>query len=201
MADQLCTTAQVKTRIGITDATDDALISEVIDQVSDEIQQFTGRKLVAEAATTYYLDTTIGHSIAIPRGIRAVSSMGIAATDQPDDGSGTYLAVTLTDILLRPASIERKPGWPATELRLKSGPIDTRLPLRTAANGAKIVGDFGFATTPPAVVRIALEAAAAEYLDRTRGGQAGSEAVDLPALLNASQLAALARFRGGIGLA
>jgi hypothetical protein len=196
MADQLCTTAQVKTRIGIPvgDVTDDTVISEIIDQVSDEIQHFTRRKLVPENATTYVFDTQLGHTLVIPRGIRAVTAMGVAALDQPD-AAGAYSAVTLSTILLRPVPSERKPGWPATEIRLTQSPLDIRIPFRTAANGATVTGDFGFAATPPVVVRIAIAAAVAEYLDRRRGGSAGPEAIELPALLEASQLATLARFR------
>lgn len=201
MADQLCTTAQVKARAGITDAADDAVISEIIDQVSDEIQNFTKRKLVAEAATTYVFDTAFGHTLLVPRGIRAVTAMGIAALDQPDT-AGAYSAVTLSTILLRPVAAERKPGWPATEIRLTASPLDTRYPFRTAANGATVTGDFGFAVTPPVIVRIAISATLAEYLDRRRGGSAGPEGIELPALLDAAQLATLARFRApsiGIG--
>lgn len=200
MADQLCTTAQVKTRLQITDGTDDAVISEIIDQVSDEIQHFTRRKLVPDAGATYYLDTRLGHILPIPYGIRSVTSMGVAATDQPDDGTGTYLAVTLSTILLRPSPIARRPGWPATQLRLTQSPIDIRIPFRTAANGAKIVGNFGWAATPPTVARIAIAASVAEYIDRRRGGQGGADGIDLPRLLNDDQLAALARFRPGTGL-
>lgn len=199
---QLCTKAQVKLRLGIVTVTDDALIDEIIDQVSAAIEHFTQRKLTAEAAATYVLDTAIGHELAIPRGIRTVTAMGVASTDQPDAG-GTYQAVTLATILLRPSPIARRPGWPATTLLLTSSPIDTRIPFRTAANGATITGDFGFATTPAEVARIAIGAAVMDYNDRRKGqaGAAGAEGVELPRLLGVEDLATLARYRppGGIG--
>lgn len=194
MADQLCTPVQVKTRLGITDAGDDVVISEIVDQVSDEIQAFCWRKLVPDNGATYVFDTEFGHTLAIPRGIRTVTSMGVAALDQPDAG-GAYSAVTASTILLRPVPAERKPGWPATEVRLTQSPLDVRIPFRTAANGATITGDFGFAATPPVIQRIAIAAAVREYLDRRRGGSAGVDSIDLPNLLDPSQLATLARFR------
>jgi Phage gp6-like head-tail connector protein len=200
MADQLTTTAKVKTRLNITDAVQDALISEIIDQISDEIAVFTRRKLVPDNAATYVFDTRLGHILNIPYGIRSVTSMGVAATDQPDDASGTYLAVTLSTILLRPLPVERRPGWPATQLRLTQSPIDIRIPFRTAAAGARIVGNFGFAATPPAVERIATDASVAEYLDRKRSGRRGAEGIDLPGLLGVQDLASLSRFRPGIGI-
>ena len=200
MADMVCTIAQVKARLDITDATHDALLTEIVEQVTDELEQFTGRKLVPEAAATYVVDTGLGHRIPFPLGIRSVTSVGIAHTDQPDAG-GTYTAVTLADVLLRPATADRRPGWPATEILLKSGPIDTRIPLRSAANGARIVGDFGFNPVLPGVARIGITASVAEYLDRRQAGSAGAGGIDLPNLLDAGQLAYLARIRaGGYGM-
>lgn len=181
MADQLCTTAQVKARLTITDATDDALISELIDQVSDWISDYTGRKLVPEAAATYVVDTVLGHVIPVPRGIRTVTTLSVAATNQPDSG-GTYSAVTASDILLRPAAMDRRPGWPATEIRLLASPLDVRVPLRTVVNGAKIVGDFGFAVTPPEIVGVCIDAVVAAYAVRRQGasGVIGADELAVP---------------------
>jgi len=199
MADQLCTAAQVKARIGATDAGDDGVIGEVIDQITAEIQSFVGRRLIAEAGATYIVDTAQGHTIRIPRGIRAVSAMGIAALDQPDAG-GAYQAVTLADVLLRPLANDRRPGWPPDRVVLKAGPLGGTVPLRTAANGATITGDWDFATPPLFVVRIAVNASVSEFLDRRQAGKAGAEGIDLPGLLNSAELAALARLRVNAGL-
>lgn len=204
MADQLCTVAQAKTRLGISDATDDAMLSEIIDQVTDEIQHFVGRRLVPDNGSTYFWDTAIGHELEIPIGIRTVTTLSVAATDQPDDGSGTYQAVAASAILVRPRPQERRPGMPGTTVVLTSSPIDTRIPFRTAANGAKLVGDYGPAAIAPKVARIALAGVVTEYLDRKRSGQAGADGIDLPKILGPDDLASLARLRtrggfGGIG--
>lgn len=164
MADQLVTLDQIKTRLGITDATDDVLLGELNDQAADFIQEFTGRKFVPEAGATYIVDTAAGSRIRIPRGIRAVTTLEIASSDQPDTG-GTYTAVTAADILLRPSSIDRKPGWPATEIWIKGS--YGRLSL--ALNGARIVGDFGFSAVPPVVQAVALDAITAAYTTRQAG--------------------------------
>lgn len=195
---QLCTAAQVKDRLGITHADHDAMIGEVVTQVSDEIEQFVGLLgLVPANAATLYFDTTQGHTLYVPRGIRTVTSLSIAATDQPDDGSGTYAAIAATRVIVRPVAAERRAGWPGTEIRV----IGTTIPFSTAANGAKVVGDFGFSATPAVVTRIAITASVAEYLDRKRAGQSGPEGVELPRLLEDTDLAALARFRVGLGFA
>jgi hypothetical protein len=164
VADQVCTTAQVKARLKITDATDDTLIGELIDEITDWLQFTTGRKLVAEAGATYVLDTAAGGVIPVKRGIRAVTSLGIATSDQPDTG-GTYTAVDAADVLLRPVAIDRKPGWPATAILIRN--VVGR--LGATLNGARIVGDFGFATVPPTIQGVAIDAVVAAYRVRKAG--------------------------------
>lgn len=164
MADQLCTLAQVRTRLGlqVADVGDDALITELIEGVSDWIEDATHRKLVAEAGATYVVDTIAGSVIDIRRGIRAVTSLGVATSDQPDSG-GTYTALTVaTQVILRPAPIDRRVGWPATQIViLGSAPA-----LRTVRNGARIIGDFGFASVPPAIQEVAIDAVVAAFASR-----------------------------------
>jgi len=166
MSDQLCTTADVKARIPIADANDDALISDLIDGVSDWIEDATGRKLVPVAATTYTLDSTYGSVIAVRIGVRAVSMVEIATGDQPDTG-GTYTTFT-GSVLLRPTAIDRRVGWPATEIWL-GGLVPQ---LRTAINGVRVTGDWGFATVPPAIKQLAVDAVVSAY--QTRGKPSSS---------------------------
>ena len=169
MADQLCTTAQVKARLRITDATDDTLISELIDELSDWLQHETGRKLVADASQTYYFDTRAGYVLHIPRGLRTVTSLGVALTAQPDSG-GTYTTVAATDYLLRPKVQDAAGGWPFTEIWISRGTLaGTITRFATVQNGAKIVGDFGFATTPPDIQGVAIDAVVAAYQSRENG--------------------------------
>jgi len=164
MADQLVTLAQIKARLGITDATDDVLLGELNDQATDFIQDLTRRKLVPEVGATYIVDTAAGSVIDVTRGIRAVTTLEVAAADQPDTG-GTYSAIAAADILLRPSSIDRRPGWPATRILIK-GTIGR---LADALNGARIVGDFGFAAVPPLIQAIALDAIATAYTAKQAG--------------------------------
>lgn len=203
MADQLCTTAQVKSRDDVPDAGDDALLSELIDQVSDWIQEYTGRKLVPEAGATYVVDTAAGSIIDVPRGIRTVTSLEIALTDQPDAG-GTYTAVTAADVLLRPSSMYRKPGWPATQILIRNPSVGR---LAQALNGARITGDFGFAATPPAIQGVAIDAVVAAYTARQGGpdqgiGESSSTIFPWSRYFGAGspQRAILDRFRAGAAM-
>lgn len=164
----LTTTADVKARLSITDATDDAVIDDLVVDVSDWIADFTKRQLEPLAAQTYVVDTAYGSTIDMPVGVRVVTSLGVAFVDQPDTG-GSYTAVDAADVLLRPVALDRRPGWPATQLVIRgSAPR-----LRSVLNGARIVADVGFAAVPPRVAAAALDAVVAAYTVRGKpSGQA-----------------------------
>ena len=185
MADQLCTTAQVKARLfpaGTTDTSDDTLISELIDEVSAWVQGYTGRKLVAEAAATYTFDTEAGYVLRIPRGIRTITSLGVAQTHQPDTG-GTYVTVVRADVLLRPLAADAPEGWPPTEVRFSRGTLaGTVSTFARADNGATITGNFGFAAVPKDIEAVAIDAVVAAFQSRRNGASAvmGSEAMPMP---------------------
>jgi hypothetical protein len=202
MADQLTTTATVKTRLRITASTDDALISSLIDGVSDWIEDETGRKLVAETAATYVVNTVYGNTIYIRRGIRTVTTLSIATTDQPDTG-GTYTAVAAAEISLQPPAIERRVGWPADRIVLTG--VYGR--LKTALNGAQIVGNFGFATVPPAIEQVAIDAVVSAYASRGKPSSAtigSDERAIYPWATffstGSPQRATVMRYRGGWGI-
>lgn len=168
MADQLCTTAQVKTRLfpaGVADTTDDVLISELIDQVTDWAQHYCGRRLVPIASATYILDTVAGYVLRFPLGIRAASALSIASTHQPDTG-GTYTAVTAATILLRPSPADLPQGWPATEIHLSRA---TTSVFSTAENGASLTCTAGFAAVPPDMQAVGIDAVVAAYQSRKNG--------------------------------
>jgi hypothetical protein len=206
VADQLVTLAQIKARIfptGLVDATDDTLLGELNDQITDLIQELTGRRFVAAAGQSYTVDTKAGSVIEVPKGVRAVTALGIASSDQPDTG-GTYSAVAATDILLRPTPLERRPGWPATRLLIRG----TTGRLVTALNGAQMTIDEGFVSVPPSVQAIALDAVATAYEARQAGdaNAIGADASPLAVWAHyfgpgTVQYDTLMRFRGGIGIA
>lgn len=179
---QLCTPAQVKARVEVSDAADDALISELIDQVSAWIEGYTGRKLSAENAATYVFDTEAGYVLRIPRGIRNVTSMGVNnLVHQPDSG-GSYVTIPASDRLLRPKAVDLPDGWPATEIRLSRGTLSGSVRyFGRIDNGATITGDFGFATTPLEIASIAIDAVVTVFNARQSGASdvIGAEGVSV----------------------
>jgi hypothetical protein len=180
VADQLCTAAQVKARInpaGVSDAVDDTLISEIIDEVSGWIQSYTGRKFNPISSADYYFDTRAGYVLRVPIGIRAVTFMGVAMTSQPDAG-GTYTTVPSTDYILRPKTQDNADGWPYTEIRISRGTLaGTITTFATVDNGCKLTMTAGFAAIPKDIEAVAIDAAVAAYQNRKMGasGVIGAE--------------------------
>lgn len=177
MAD-LTTLATVKARLAISDGGDDALLAELISEASDWIQLYTGRQFTP-TSTTYVVDTSAGPRIQVRRGIRAVTALSIASTDQPDTG-GTYSAIAASLIALRPSPLQRRDGWPATSILL----LGATGPLSTAVNGASITGDFGWAAIPPAIAAVAIQMVLIGYQVRKRGtaGAIGAESAEVETL-------------------
>ena len=173
MADQLCTIAQVKARIfpaGVTDTADDTLLTELVEQVSDYIQQYTGRQLVPISSTTYLFDTISGYVLRVPIGIRTISAMGVNNLQHQPDSGGTYTTVTSADYLLRPRTQDLPDGWPFTEVWLtRGGLVGTIGSFGTVQNGCTITGTFGFAATPPDIQAVAIDATVAAYQARKLG--------------------------------
>lgn len=177
MADQLVTIAQVKARInpaGVSDTVDDTMLTELVEQVSDWIQHFTGRKLVPITSTTYFVDTQNGIVLRFPIGVRTVSALALATSHQPDTGGTFPTVIAAANILLRPSVSELPIGWPATEIHLSRAQTTV---FGTWQNGASVTGTFGFAATPPDIQAVTIDAVVAAYQSRKNGasGVIGAE--------------------------
>jgi hypothetical protein len=170
MADQLCTIAQVKARLkgpNPTDVTDDTMLTELVEEVSDWIQHYTGRRFVPITSTTYILSTTQGNLLRIPIGVRSVSALLInTLSHQPDTGGSYPTTITAANILLRPSAIDLPPGWPPTEIRLSRAQSTL---FGTIENGASVTGTFGFAATPPDIQAVAIDGTVSAYQMRKNG--------------------------------
>jgi hypothetical protein len=180
---QLVTVAQVKARIGpgigATDTTDDALISELIAEVSAFIQEYTGRRFTPETAT-YVFDTYGGYVLRVPRGIRAITSMGVNNTQHQPDTGGSYTTVPVADQLLRPKAEAGGVEWPYTEVWISRGALaGTISRFGTVQNGCTITGDFGWAAVPQDIQGVTIDAVVAAYQTRGLGasGVIGADAL------------------------
>jgi hypothetical protein len=146
-------------------------VIELIDEVSDYITSITGRRFVPDPLSgtkTIRLHTHYGRRLRIPRGIRSITTLGIASSSQPDTG-GTYTTATAGTYYIDPPADDRTQGWPGSSiiLRANSGAV-----FYTAEFGAEITGAFGFAAVPPAISHIALNLVVAGYRERASSGGA-----------------------------
>lgn len=169
---RLCSLVDVKQRLGITDTTDDEILSELIDQVSDEITSVTGRSFVPDPLSgtkTIYLDYPVdgdGLTLFMPKGVRTLAYLGYATTDQPD-GTGTYTEITSSYYYLDPPAHERSNGWPATRISLPSSRTGRFYPGRRTV---KLTGSFGWSAVPAAIRAIAEMLVVSAYRARGSGG-------------------------------
>ena len=204
MADMLVTITQVKNRLdpsGTVNTNDDALLTELVEQVTSFVQGFTGRRIVAEDAATKLFDTIYGNVLRIPLGIRTITSIGVASTHQPPTG-GSYTTLTPASVLMRPIASDLPQGWPFLEVRLPR--TNTQGLFSTAENGCTITGNFGWAATPPDLAAVCIDATVVAFQMRRNGASSaiGPDATQLPPWVayfspTSPQRATLERYRYG----
>lgn len=172
----LCSLFDVLQELGETGtntARDEALL-EKIRQVSAAIEGYCGRWFAPRpsnpaSTTTYRFNTEAGYSLSIRRGIRTITSLNVAAWDQPDTG-GTYTAALSTDYSIQPPLMDRDIGWPGTRVVFLGQASGTTNYFVDALNGAEITGSFGFAAVPWDIQGVAVRAAVRRYIGKGGGG-------------------------------
>lgn len=167
----LCSLADVRQRLGLaaTDTTSDEDLAEFIRQVTTDILGHTGREFIGSSAdeTRTFDVAEWGEVLRVPSGIRTITTLGIASSDQPDT-AGTY--TTTTSFYVRPLAWDRTEGWPATRVELGLGAY-----FYPGRSTVQIVGKFGWATVPPDIAGIATNAVVRRFQAR----QSSSTGVDL----------------------
>jgi len=203
MAD-ICTIAEVKLALRIGDTNDDAWLTSAITDLTDWMEQYTGRYLTDHGTATVLFDTAAGSVIDCPLGIRSVTTLLTATTDQPDSGGVYPTTVPAASIVLRPPAQSREPGLPASQIAI----LGTVAQLRNTINGASVAGSWGPSTTPRRFARIGIEAVAAAYQSRRFGGSGVIGGDDSPVVdwsrffaWGSPQRQTLLRARAGSGIA
>jgi hypothetical protein len=189
----LCSLYDVQQELGGgTSANEDELILEKIRQVSRQIENYCGRWFAPRplsGTATYRFHSEAGNVLHIPRGIRSITSLGIASEDQPDTG-GTYVVSASADYYIDPPSGERTdPSDPGFWVRLGWNRSSY---FYDAAFGVEITGAFGWASVPYDIQGVATRASIRRYLGKGGGatvavGPAGTEIL-LPDMSGADRL-------------
>jgi hypothetical protein len=145
----------VKQRLGTTTLDDETLLN-IIREVGDDIENAVGMWLAprptnpASTMTMLFDVERTGSQLLLERsgrraGIRTLTALGIATTDQPATG-GTYTTATLSNVLLRPLpSVD----GPALRLILSTGYF------YEGWNTVSVTGSFGPASVAPRVQGVA----------------------------------------------
>lgn len=158
------TTSTVKSRAGITDATDDTELGLIVDQVNMYIESTTGRVLapISGTPTRYYDIDESSNTLYIPEGIRSVTTLYIAAYTDAD-----YTLIAAGDYYLRP--LRPMPGWPYTEIRLSDRPAGSYSEYPVGYETVKVTGLFGWAAIPDDVAEVAVTIAIRAWAARQAG--------------------------------
>ena len=134
------------------------------------------RWLAPRGTVTKYLDGALvsedASSLFVRDGFSAVTYLGYASTDQPDDGSGTYTAIPTYYLRGRLGE-----GWPATRITVGTG---YALPV-CGHNVVKVTGSGGPAAIYPRVQELATIAVVRAFRARSDGSGSPDVAVVGPA--------------------
>jgi hypothetical protein len=175
-----CTRANVKIRLGIDsgDTTDDTLLDSIVAQTNDWIELYCQRPVGPSNGGTATFDSTDDVSgytgyLYVRRGIRTITSITVAGST-----SGTPVAGTVDDFIILPRTQDRRPDWPGFYVQVKDTVVGAVSSWGNGYGDITIVGDFGWAAIPPAIVEIAEVIAVRTWHSRQAGQQdiIGSEA-------------------------
>lgn len=165
------TTADLKTRLGITDTTDDTLLGTICDQVNALVEGITGRILAPIASTAYTFDGSDaiwgGRCLQVGDiGVRAITLLEVAAYT-----GASFVTMPASDYFIRPLAQERSSGWPGTEIWITDIP--------TAANSypyfppgfgtVRVTATWGWAAMPDEIIDLALTTAVRTWTGRQAG--------------------------------
>lgn len=140
-----CTLAEIKTRLGIADSTEDTVLEALVEAVSRAIDDYCQRRFYAATQTRYYTAWR-------PDRLLVDDLLSVTTLKTDDDGDGTFETTwATTDYLLAPynAQLESVPQ-PYTTVEV-SEQGDYSFPC--TRRGVEIAGSFGFSSTTPNVVK------------------------------------------------
>lgn len=157
------TAAAVKTRLGITDASDDTLLGTLCDQMNQYIETKTGRVLAPVGSATYTFDGDGGRRLYVARGVRAVTLLEIALYT-----GGDYSTVDAGDYVLRPQELDRDPGWPATSIVLVDRPVGLGY-FPAGYSTVRVTMTTGWASIPDDIAELATTAVVRAWHSRQAG--------------------------------
>lgn len=157
------TLANLKTRLGITAATDDALLTQIVDETNQWIESYTGRVLAPIGSTTYLFD---GYGLSTPYLI-SLGRLGARAVTLLESGTDgvSFSTIGATRYLLLPRAQDRAlSGEPGYYIHMTDG---YRLPY--GYGNIRITMTAGFEAIPDDVRGVAIAIATRAWHGRQSG--------------------------------
>ena len=150
------TLADLKTRLGRSDTTDDTLLTDICDAVNAYIEgpQAANRVLAPISSAVYTFDGDGSKVLHFRRGIQAVSLLEIAQYT-----GGAYTTIPSTDYFIRPSAGDRQAGWPATRIEMTNIPHTFFAYFPVGYDTVRVTMTTGWAAIPDDVADVALTAA------------------------------------------
>jgi hypothetical protein len=149
----LCSVADIRART--TTALSDAALEDLIEAVSDEIEDYVGAWLEPRTGTFTFDVETTGSTLRMTQGdrrigVRSVSALSYATSSQPTTG-GTYTSIPTSDLILRPRPYE---SVIASSVVLIGS---SRYLFQRGFNMVTVTGTFGPAGVAPRVREAAIK--------------------------------------------
>lgn len=172
------TAARMKLRMGITNSTDDDLLTQYAMEANTWLQGRIGRPVGPVASTTYFFDgadvIADGRCLPVPFGVRSVSALAVRSAT-----NDAYTSIPSSDYYLRPRQQHRDVGWPATQIWLtdvasSANTWGTRFPT-TGFDSIQMTATGGWEEQPADLVELANRLAVSAFRARAYG--TGSEYV------------------------
>lgn len=165
------TAALLKTRLGITDSTDDTLIGSICDQINAYIEQRTHRVLAPIASATYLYDGDGGRSLYLPQvsGTGGVSIGGLRAISLLE--TALYTTAQYQTVLSTQYFLRQKVGMtgPYERLEWTDFPISTYPGFPRGYDTVRITATAGWGAIPDDITDVALTAATRAWTSREAG--------------------------------
>lgn len=162
------TLANVKTRLKITDDTDNTVLTTIVGQVNGWLEGEIRCPVGPSSALTLTLDGSAaiegGRMLFVRQGIRTLTQLEIAPYT-----SATFEVVPIGDALVRPLEHDRKPDWPAQQLWLADVRTGNYGTFPRGTGNVRLTGTFGFAAIPVDLVEIAEVICVRAFRARTSG--------------------------------
>jgi hypothetical protein len=151
LGDDLITLAQLKTRLGVSDTTDDTLFTNVIRAATSGINHACGRDFQQAASVSARRYRPIACDMVITHDFHTTTGL-IVKTDDGDDG--TYeTTLSSADYELDPIDgiVNGQTGWPYTAIRLVNG---SRFP-HGLRHTVQVTAAWGWAAVPASITEAA----------------------------------------------